>query len=188
MGRIVVSANVTLDGVVEDPTGDEGSAAGGWFLRSRPADRDAWAALMLEEAQGADALLLGRRSDAWFAERWSSRTGPWADRLNALPKHVVSATTAAPRWAGGTVRPFDGVGSLRRETDGDVLVIGSARLVHTLLEHRLVDELRVVVFPTAAGTGRRLFGAAGPELELGDHRRVGRDLVRLVYRPADRPE
>ncbi|MDQ4116000.1 MAG: dihydrofolate reductase family protein [Actinomycetota bacterium] len=189
MGRIVVSENVTLDGVVEDPTGEEGTAAGGWFLRARPEDRDAWAALMLDEARGAQALLLGRRSDAWFAERWASRTGPWADRLNALPKHVVSTTTREPRWAPGTVLGADVVeaaATLRREVAGDVVVYGSVRLVGTLLEHDLVDELRLVVFPTAAGTGTRLFRDASPGMSLCGNRTVGRDLVRLVYRTAER--
>lgn len=187
MGRIVVSANVTLDGVVEDPTGEEGTPGGGWFLRSGPEDRDAWAAVMLDEALGADALLLGRRSDAWFAERWSSRTGPWADRLNGLPKHVVSTTKREPTWTPGTVIVLEEVGALRRDVVGDVVVIGSAQLVRTLLRHGLVDELRLIVFPVVAGSGGRLFDDAVPSLCLGGTGTVGHDLVRLIYRtgPAD---
>src|SRR6201995_3628147 len=103
MGKIVVSTNVTLDGVVQDPDGAEGFERGGWFVSSGGQDLEQWAGLMAEEAQGAAALLLGRRSDEWFATRWTSRDGAWADRLNGLPKYVLSATLDAPRWTNATV-------------------------------------------------------------------------------------
>ncbi len=98
MGKIVVSENITLDGVVQDPIGDEGFRLGGWFNAISDRDREAWGQVLFEEAQRAEAMLLGRRSDAWFAPRWAQRTGAWADRLNALPKYVVSSTGAAPQW------------------------------------------------------------------------------------------
>ncbi|MBO0829012.1 MAG: dihydrofolate reductase family protein, partial [Streptosporangiales bacterium] len=97
MARIIVSENVSLDGVVQDPIGDDGFARGGWFGRTGAGDREAWAKVLTEEAQGADALLIGRRTDAWFAARWLSRSGEWADRLNGLPKYVVSSTLQSPK-------------------------------------------------------------------------------------------
>src|SRR4030088_2077437 len=99
MGKIVISENVSLDGVVQDPTGEEGFRHGGWFVELGEQDREAWAKIEFDEALAAEALLLGRRSDEWFAERWRSRSGAWADRLNSLPKYVVSSTLEAPRWS-----------------------------------------------------------------------------------------
>jgi dihydrofolate reductase len=187
MGKIVVSENLTLDGVVEDPTGEEGFSRGGWFHRMSAGDRDAWAALELEEARGAGALVLGRRSDEWFAARWPSRNGEWADRLNGLPKYVVSATLDEPRWSNATVLrgdPSEEVAALRREVAGDVVVYASIRLVRTLLEHDLVDELRLTVHPVVLGAGRRLFGDTTTRLRLMHARPVGDGLVHLVHRPA----
>src|SRR5271155_2411513 len=103
MGKIVVSTNVSLDGVVQDPDGQEGFRLGGWFGQFGGKDLEAWAQIAFEEAQGAAALLLGRRSDDWFAARWASRRGEWADRLNSLPKYVVSSTLEDPRWNNSTV-------------------------------------------------------------------------------------
>src|SRR6202142_2080267 len=103
MGRIVISTNVSLDGVVQDPDGAEGFRLGGWFGQFGGQDLEAWAKVALEEALSAEALLLGRRSDEWFAERWLSRSGEWADRLNSLPKYVVSGTLQEPRWSNSTV-------------------------------------------------------------------------------------
>ena len=107
MGKIVVSENVSLDGVTQDPTGEEGFRHGGWFGRTGDKDRDAWAKMELDEALGAEALLLGRRSDEWFAARWLSKSDAWADRLNGLPKYVVSSTLEEPRWASATVLTGD---------------------------------------------------------------------------------
>lgn len=102
MGKLIISENVSLDGVVQDPTGEEGFRLGGWYLQMGDNDREAWAKLLLAEALGAEALLLGRRSDEWFATRWLSRTGEWADRLNSLPKYVVSSTLQGPKWSDST--------------------------------------------------------------------------------------
>jgi hypothetical protein len=96
MGKIVARENVSLDGVVEDPTGEEGFRHGGWFDRFLDKDLEAWAEVEFAEALGAEALLLGRRSDEYFGARWSSRRGEWADGLNSLPKYVVSATLVDP--------------------------------------------------------------------------------------------
>jgi dihydrofolate reductase len=103
MGKIVISTNVSLDGVIQDPDGKEGFRLGGWFGQFGGKDLEEWAKISLNEALRTEALLLGRRSDEWFAERWLSRSGEWADRLNSLPKYVVSATLEHPRWSNSTV-------------------------------------------------------------------------------------
>jgi dihydrofolate reductase len=187
MGRIIVSEIVSLDGVAQDPTGEEGPGHDAWFLRAGEDDRRAWAELSLEEARDAEAILLGRRSDEWFAARWPSRTGEWADRLNGLPKYVVSSTLAAPRWSNATVlrgKAVDEVESLKLRTNGDVVVFASIQLVHALLDHGLVDELRLTVFPVVVGAGERLFGTAGDAtpMRLVEARVVGTGLVHLVHR------
>jgi dihydrofolate reductase len=186
MGRIVITTNVTLDGVVQDPDGREGFAQGGWFARFGGNDLDAWARLETEEALGADALLLGRRSDAWFASRWRSRDGEWADRLNGLPKYVVSATLEHPEWTNATVLGGDVVAEISRlkeKVAGEIVVYASYRLVRTLLAHDLADELRLVVFPVVLGTGMRLFDELHEKrpLRLVDTRRVGDGLVFHAY-------
>ncbi len=140
---------------------------------------------MTKEALGAAALLLGRRSDEWFATRWASRTGEWADRLNGLPKYVVSATEA--RWSNATV--LDGVGAvagLKREVDGEILVYASYELGQALMEHDLVDELRLVVFPVVLGAGRRLFGptSGAKALRLVGVQTIGNGLVHVTYQRA----
>ncbi|MCZ8380602.1 dihydrofolate reductase family protein [Mycobacterium sp. CPCC 205372] len=186
MGRIVVSENITLDGVVEDPTGEEGSERGGWISAAGDEDRAAWATLMLDEARAAQVLLLGRRSDEWFAARWPARSGEWADRLNSMPKYVVSAGHRQPRWNNATVLDGDvatAVAELKRTVDGDIVVYGSARLVHALIDSELVDELRLTVYPVVLGAGRRLFGATAGTTPLGlvESRTLGRNLVFLRY-------
>ena len=185
MGKIIVSENVSLDGVVQDPTGEEGFRLGGWF-RIGDRDREAWAKVLLDEALGTDALLLGRRSDEWFAARWLSRSGEWADRLNSLPKYVVSSTRQEGRWNNPTVLAGDvvnEVSKLKQELDGDIVVYASTQLVHSLMEHDLVDELRLMVYPVVLGVGERLFGATSDlkPLRLLDTRTVGDSLVLLTY-------
>ena len=157
MGKIVVSQNVSLDGVVEDPTGEEGFRHGGWFEQFMGQDRAAWATVEFSEARRAEALLLGRRTDEYFGPRWSSATGEWADRLNSLPKYVVSSTLEEPRWTNGTVVKGDvvsEVSELKRQIEGEIVVYASRLLVHTLMEHDLVDELAAERLSRRARGGR----------------------------------
>jgi dihydrofolate reductase len=186
MGKIVISTNVSLDGVVQDPDGEEGFRLGGWFGRFGGKDLEEWAEIELDEALRAEALLLGRRSDEWFAARWSSRSGQWADRLNGLPKYVVSSTLEKPEWSNSTVlkgNVVNEVSKLKQGLDGDILVYASYQLGRTLMEHDLVDELRLVVFPVVLGAGERLFGETSDKkpLRLVDTRTVGTGLVFLIY-------
>ena len=159
MGKIVVSDNVSLDGVVEDPAGDEGFRVGGWV--GRIADRPDLAEATLDEALGTEALLLGRRTCEWFAARWTSRRGELADRLNSLPKYVVSSTLEDPEWNNSTVLKGDvvnEVSKLKHQLNGEIVVPGSFQLLRTLIEHDLVDELRLKIYPVVLGAGKRLFG------------------------------
>ena len=186
MGKIIVSENVSLDGVVQDPTGEEGFRRGGWTGRIGSQDREAWAKVLLDEALGTEALLLGRRSDEWFAARWLPRSGEWADRLNSMPKYVVSSTLHEPRWSNSTVLTGDvvsEVSKLKQELDGDIVVYGSYQLGRTLIEHDLVDELRLFVFPVVIGTGERLFGetTGTKPFRLAGSRKVGDGLALLSY-------
>jgi dihydrofolate reductase len=188
MGRIVISENVSLDGVIQDPTGEEGFRLGGWFAQIGDKDRQAWARVELDEALGAEALLLGRRSYEFFAAQWPSRTGEWADRLNSLPKYIVSATLEDPDWTNSTVLKGDvvnEVSKLKQELDGDIVVYASGQLVHTLMEHDLVDELRLMIYPFVLGAGERLFGATSEKkpMRLVDTRTVGHGLAFLTYQP-----
>jgi dihydrofolate reductase len=186
MGKIVISENVSLDGVVQDPTGDEGFRHGGWFGQIGDKDREAWAKVELDEALGAEAQLLGRRSYEFFAARWPSRSGEWADRLNSMPKYVVSSTLEDPDWNNSMVLKGDvvnEVSKLKRELDGEIVVYASRQLVRTLMEHDLVDELRLMVYPVVLGAGERLFGETSDKksARLLDTRTVGDGLAYLTY-------
>jgi dihydrofolate reductase len=186
MAKIVISTNVSLDGVVQDADGQEGFSRGGWFNRSGGKDLEEWAKVEYAEALGTAALLLGRRSDEWFATRWASRAGEWADRLNSLPKYVVSSTLQDPKWTNVTVlkgNVIDEVTRLKQDLDGDIVVYASYQLGRTLIEHDLVDELRLFVFPVVVGAGERLFGetAAEKSFRLAGSRTVGSGLVFLTY-------
>ena len=188
MGKIVITTNASLDGVVQDPDGQEGFAFGGWFTRSGGNDHEAWARHETDETLGADALLLGRRSDQWFAERWTSRSGEWADKLNSMPKYVVSATITEPRWGNGTVLKgdvVDEVSNLKQQVAGEILVYASYQLGRTLIEHDLVDEVRLVVFPVVVGAGQRLFGpvAEAKPMRLVTARTIGTGLAFVTYQP-----
>jgi dihydrofolate reductase len=186
MGKIVISQNVPHDGVVEDPTGEEGFRHGGWFGQVGDKDREEWAKVEFEEALGAEALLLGRRSDEYFGPRWVGRSGEWADRLNSLPKYVVSSTLVDAHWSNSTVIKGDVVEAasrLKQELDGEIVVYASRQLVHTLMEHDLVDEVRLMVFPFVLGTGERLFGETSEKtsMRLVGARAVGESLAHLRY-------
>ena len=189
MGRIVVSENISLDGVMQDPTGEEGLAVGGWFGRVSERDRAAFAELKSAESFTAEALLLGAASYQWFATRWATRPGAWADQLRSLPKYVVTSKPEAAGWGDTTVLSGEvvkAVQTLREQVDGDIVVYASGQLVPTLFEHGLVDELRLIVYPTVLGAGRRLYGATSGErpLRLTETRAVGDGLVLLHYQPA----
>ncbi len=184
MGKIIVSDNVSLDGVIQDPAGDEGFRVGGWVGLIR--DRPQLTKLALDEALGAEALLLGRRSYEWFAARWPSRSGELADRLNSLPKYVVSSTLEHLDWNNTTVLKgdvLDEVTKLKHELRGEILVPASFQLVHALIEHDLVDELRLKIFPVVLGAGERLFGETSDKkaLRLVDTQTIDGEVVLLTY-------
>jgi dihydrofolate reductase len=186
MGKIVISENVTLDGVVEDPTGEQGFKHGGWFSQIGENELAEWGKVEFEEALGAEALLLGRRSDEYFGPRWVGRGGEWADRLNSLPKYVVSSTLVDAHWSNSTVLKGDVVeetSKLKQELDGEIVVYASRQLVHALMEHDLVDEVRLMVFPFVLGSGERLFGDTSEKrsMRLVGIRPVGESLAHLRY-------
>lgn len=186
MGKIVVTTNVSLDGVVQDPDGQEGFRLGGWFGQFGGKDLEKWAEVETDEALQAEAMLLGRKSDEWFATRWLERTGEWADKLNSLPKYVVSSTLKEPKWSNSTVLKGDlveAVSNLKHEIDGHILIYASYRLVRTLIEHGLVDEFRLVIFPVVLGDGERLFGDASDKtpLRLVSTQTIGEGLPLLTY-------
>src|SRR5919108_6511264 len=166
MGKIVVSENLTLDGVVQDPAGAEGFRRGGWLGRIGERGREGAAKVLLDEASRAAAQLFGRRTYEFLAARWPSRTGPFADRLNAMPKYVVSSTLGHADWSNSTVLAGDvvfEVSKLKEEIDGEIVVAGSIRLVRTLMENDLVYELRLMIYPVVLGAGERLFGETTDE-------------------------
>ena len=187
MGRLVVTEFVSLDGVVEAPGGGEDFRHGGWSFeinRGEEGDR-----FKLDEALEAEALLLGRVTYEGFAAAWPSRDGEFADKFNTMPKYVVSSTLEDPEWNNSTVLSGDvaeEVSKLKREQDGDIVVHGSPRLVQALVEHDLVDELRLMVFPIVLGKGKRLFGDTSDKkpLRLVNSKTVGDGIAILIYEPA----
>jgi dihydrofolate reductase len=157
MGRIVVTEFISLDGVVQAPGGEDFKYPNWSFEFDRGDEGEKF---KVDEALGAAALLLGRRTYEGFAAAWPSYEGELADKYNAMPKYVVSGTLTDPDWnnthvlAGGLA---DEVTRLKREVDGDISVAGSIQLVQGLLEHDLVDEIHLMTFPVLLGTGRRMF-------------------------------
>jgi dihydrofolate reductase len=185
MGRIVVSENVSLDGVTQDPAGVEGFRLGGWVGRIGSHGREEAAKVALAEALGAEAFLLGRWSYEFLAARWPSRSGPLAERLNGLPKYVVSSTLKALVWNNTTVLKgdvIDEVSELKQEIHGEIVVAASFQLWHTLMEHDLVDELRLMIYPVVLGAGERLFGETSDKkpMRLVSAKTVD-DLAYLIY-------
>jgi dihydrofolate reductase len=185
MGRIVISENITLDGVVEDPAGAEGFSRGGWVGRIGERGREEAAKVLLDEALGAEAQLFGRRTYEFLAARWPSRSGAFADRFNEMPKYVVSSTLKEPDWNNSTVLAGDvvqEVSKLKQELDGEIVVAGSIRLVRTLMANDLVDELRLMIYPIVLGAGERLFSETSDEtpVRLVETRAVD-DLAYLMY-------
>ena len=170
MGKIVVSENVSLNGAMQEP--------GDWMTQISDADRTAWTEVLTAEADASAALLLGRRSDPWFASRWQTRTGAWADRLNGLPKYVVSSAPEPPQWSNATVVDIDAIADLKASVDGEVVVYASLTLVRGLIERGLVDELRLLVFPLIVGSGEQLGKAS---LRLRHSRTIGDGLLHVSY-------
>jgi dihydrofolate reductase len=193
MSKIVVSQFITLDGVVEDPGGSEGFERGGWaFQFDRGAEGDKF---KLDELMASDALLLGRVTFEGFAAAWPTRTGDFADKFNTMRKYVVSTTLDDPSWSNSTVIKGDvaeEVAGLKEQPGGDILVNGSVQLVRTLLEHDLVDELRLMVFPVVLGAGKRLFGDAADAIafEPVETKPAGSVAILTLERadPSPRPE
>ena len=188
MGKIIISESVSLDGVIQDPAGDEGFQRGGWVGRVGDLGREEAAQVLLEEALGTEAMLLGRRSYEFLAARWPSRTGALADRLNSKPKYVVSSTLQDPIWNNTTVvkgNVVNEVSKLKQQLAGDIVVPASFQLIRTLIEHDLADELRLMIYPVVLGAGERLFGETSDNkpLRLTSTRTVGNDLAYLTYQP-----
>lgn len=185
MGRIIVSENISIDGVTQDPWGDDGLSFGGWHHQVSEEDRAAWAQFEHLEAVQASAILLGRRTYEFFAPRWAQRPGEWGDRMRELPKFVVSTTISDPAWVNTTLidgDPVAEVTSLKQSMDGEVVVYGSGQLVRTLLDHELVDEIRLLTFPFLLG-GEPLFDAssAAKHLTLLKTSRVGESITFASY-------
>jgi dihydrofolate reductase len=190
MGRIVVTEFVSLDGVVDDPGGGEGSKLGPWtFQFDRGADGDRF---KMDELAASDAMLLGRVTYQGFAKAWPERTGDdFSNKMNSMRKYVVSSTLtdADATWNNTKVLRGDfatQVSKLRTEPGGDVLVHGSAKLVQGLIEHDLVDELRLMVFPIILGSGKRLYSESGKtvRLELMSSKALASGILLLTYHPA----
>jgi dihydrofolate reductase len=186
MGKIVVTEFVSLDGVMEDPGGAESFRHGGWTFEIDRGDEGN--KFKLDEALSSEVLLLGRVTYEGFADAWPSREGEFADKFNTMPKYVVSSTLEEPEWNNSTVLKGDvaeEVAKLRQEQEGDIVVHGSAQLVQTLIEHDLVDELRLMVFPVVLGSGKRLFGDTSDKkrLRLVDSKTVGDGVAILTYQP-----
>jgi dihydrofolate reductase len=185
MGKIVVTEFVSLDGVMEDPGGAEDFKHGGWTFEFDSGDEGNQ--FKLDETLEADALLLGRVTYEGFAAAWPSMEDPvgFADKMNSMPKYVVSSTLENLEWNNSTVLEGDlgeAVGKLKQEIDGVILVGGSAQLAQSLIELDLVDELRLIVFPVVLGSGKRLFGEASDKraLRLADSKTVGDGIVILT--------
>jgi dihydrofolate reductase len=185
MGKIVVTQFMSVDGVIEDPGGSESWDRGGWaFQFERGAEGDKF---KVDEVMDSDALLLGRVTYEGFADAWPTRTGDFADKFNTMPKHVVSSTIDGSAWGNTSVIDGDvaaSVAALRDRYDRDILVNGSAQLVGLLAANGLVDEYRLMVFPTILGAGKRLFadGDGPAALRLVDSKPAGECLI-LIYRP-----
>jgi len=188
MGKIVMSGpqNVSLDGVVQDPDGQEGFKLGGWFVEFGGKDLEAWNKLALDEALGAEAWLLGRRSYEFFEARWRPRSGELADRLNTMTKYIVSSSLEYPDWNNSMLLKGDvvaEVSKLKQKLDGEIVVPASYQLGRTLMENDLVDEVRLVVFPVVLGSGERFFGETSDKkpMRLVNTQTIGEGLVFLTY-------
>ena len=189
MRRIVVSEFVTLDGVMEDPGGAEGFDRGGWaFQFERGPDGDKF---KLDEVLEADALLLGRKTYEGFAKAWPTVTDEvgFAEKMNSMPKYVVSSTLESADWNNSTVINGDvaeEVAKLKQQPGGNILVAGSAQLVQTLMDHDLVDEYRLMIYPVLLGSGKRLFkdGIDTTALQIVETNQTGQVATVVLQRAA----
>ncbi len=187
MRKIIVSEFVTLDGVMEDPGGADHFERGGWafqFERGPEGDK-----FKLNEVMEADALLLGRKTYESFAAAWPSRTGEFADKMNGMPKYIVSTTLDHAAWNNSTIikgRVAEEVAKLKAMPGQDILIAGSGQLVHTLMQHNLIDEYRLMVYPVILGKGKRFFEDRNTRhnLQLAEVKSVGSGIMILVYHPA----
>jgi dihydrofolate reductase len=180
MGRIVVTEFISLDGVVEDPGGSEDFEYGGWSFEFERGDDGA--EFKTVETMQAAAMLLGRVTYEGFAKAWPERSGEFADKFNTMPKYVVSSTLTDPGWANTTVIGREEIAEVKQRQEGDLIVHGSTMLVQHLLDHDLVDELRLMVFPVVLGKGRSLWGSTSDKktFKLTDARTVGEGVQTLV--------
>jgi dihydrofolate reductase len=184
MGKIIATEFISLDGVVEAPGGGEDFEYGGWSFEIDRGDEGN--KFKLDETMESEALLLGRKTYEAFAAAWPSREGEFADKFNRMPKYVVSSTIGTPQWSNTTVLRGDlaqEVGRVRERHDGRIVVHGSPTLVQGLLEHDLIDELRLMLYPVVLGKGKRLFGSATKKkrLRLQSSRLVGDGVEILIY-------
>lgn len=192
MGKVVVSEFITLDGVIEDPGGAEGTEFGGWSLRFPSEEGQQF---KYEELMASDVQLMGRVTYEEFAQAWPAMeevAGDFGAKMNAMPKVVVSTTLTNPEWKNSIVAGGDlptTVASLKEQYDGDILVPGSATLIESLREHDLVDEYRLMVHPVVLGQGKKLFkeDTTPVDLALIETRKAGPDVQLLIYRPTNRP-
>jgi len=190
MSKIVVSEFVTLDGVMEAPGGEPGHPHSGWVFDFIG---DEQLRYKLEETLEAESLLIGRVTYESFAGAWPGRSGEFADKMNAMPKHVVSTTLRNPEWHNSSVIGRDVVENitrLKQQEGGPILVAGSRMVVHTLMEHDLVDEYRLMIFPVVLGSGRRLFPETQTKtmLRLADTRSFSSGVVVHTYHPTSKVE
>ncbi len=189
MGKVVVSEFISVDGVIEDPGGSEGTAQGGWSFRHPAPGSEPF---KLDELKAGDLMLLGRSTYETFAAAWPAReetSGEFGSLMNSMPKVVVSTTLTEATWRNSTIMSGDvpaQVAKLKEQHDGDILVYGSAMLIDTLRQHGLIDEYRLMIHPVVVGSGKRLFkdGSVPADLELVESRPVGPDVIVLTYRPA----
>jgi len=186
MDKLIVSEFVTLDGVMEAPGGEPGHPHSGWVT---PFMGPGTLQYKLDETLQAQALLIGRVTYESFAGAWPQRDGEFADKMNTMPKHVVSTTLHDPQWLHSRVIAADVPGEvsrLKQQASGPLLVAGSRTLVHTLLDHDLIDELRLMVFPVAVGSGRRLWPETPRkfDFQLVATQAFDHGVLVLTYRPA----
>jgi dihydrofolate reductase len=188
MRKLIVSEFLTLDGIMEDPGGSEGFEHGGWSFQFV---NEEYVKYKLDEIFSCDALLLGRATYQGFADAWPSRTDDngFADRMNSLPKYVVTSTLESLDWNNSKIikgNIAEEVFQLKQQPGKDILVAGSCQLVHILLQHDLIDELRLMIHPIVIGNGKRLFkeGLTRKDLRLVESKMFNTGVVVLTYEQA----